>query len=268
MNDRPSRKGVVGGIGAGWDGMSQPVALEQAIAKVRFGEQIAGQPEEAKYRTIEALILGDLNGRTAEEWLADCLQQAAECAALSEELNRKIRLHGRLTQQDARELADQARRQSTLAHVLASCLSADGATAYRLVLQRRKRGNPHDDSYERANRGHRAAGIVERLVKEGMKQEAALAQAREETGLSRFEIMSWKRYRRAWAEYEAAAPQRSAADTAKAWWFQGKDLAASVARASKEHGIPAAEIERWLGPLENMEEQRKTAMAAMKLLSG
>lgn len=82
-----------------------------------------------------------------------------------------------------------------LIHYLADCLDQNGASDYQLKLVRRKRGKPIN-RMDRALRGHRAAGVVERLVNDGVKQEAAIAQASEETGLSRAEIFTWLKHRR------------------------------------------------------------------------
>jgi len=79
---------------------------------------------------------------------------------------------------------------------IAELLDPDGRSEFKAVISRRKKGKPIDKS-ARARTGHKAAAIVERLTKqEGWKQEAALAEATAQTGLSRAEIMTWLRHAR------------------------------------------------------------------------
>lgn len=84
---------------------------------------------------------------------------------------------------------------------LASAAKADGNTAFKIDFKRVQRGKPIN-TYDRALIGHKAAAIVEAAIREGIKQEAAIAQATEETGLSRAEIFSWLKHRRNWADPE------------------------------------------------------------------
>lgn len=79
---------------------------------------------------------------------------------------------------------------------LTELLDENGTSEFKATISRRKRGKPIN-KHERALVGHRAAGIVRRLVSEGWKQEAALQQAKQETGLSRAETMVWLRIERA-----------------------------------------------------------------------
>lgn len=79
----------------------------------------------------------------------------------------------------------------------AELLDENGTSTFKATITRRKRGKPIN-KHERALVGHRAAGIVRRLVEEEQwKQEAALQQATDDTGLSRAEIMTWLRAERA-----------------------------------------------------------------------
>lgn len=79
---------------------------------------------------------------------------------------------------------------------LAELLDENGTSEFKATISRRRRGKPIN-KHERALVGHRAAGIVRRLVSEGWKQEAALQQATDQTGLSRAETMTWLRAERA-----------------------------------------------------------------------
>lgn len=81
---------------------------------------------------------------------------------------------------------------------MSELLDPTGTSEFKAEVKRRKAGKPIN-KHERALRGRRAASIVERLVGEGWKQEAALTQAQEETALSRAEIMTWLASNRAWA---------------------------------------------------------------------
>jgi hypothetical protein len=61
---------------------------------------------------------------------------------------------------------------------IAELLNEAGTSEIFARVGRRKRGKPPEASkMERARRGHRAAAIVMRLVGEGWKQEAAMAEA-------------------------------------------------------------------------------------------
>lgn len=74
-------------------------------------------------------------------------------------------------------------------------LNPDGTSQFKAEIKHRKRGKPNN-RHERALRGRQAAAIVQRLVDEGWKQEAAIAQAGSEIELSRAEIMTWLAIRR------------------------------------------------------------------------
>ncbi|MBS7670977.1 hypothetical protein [Croceicoccus gelatinilyticus] len=82
---------------------------------------------------------------------------------------------------------------------LAGAVNGDGSVPYKLT--RAKRGKPIN-KHDRALNGHRAAAIVESLVALNIKQEAAVAQATEETGMSRAEIFTWLKHRRDWSDPE------------------------------------------------------------------
>ncbi len=89
---------------------------------------------------------------------------------------------------------------------LSQLLRPEGLGDYRLVLQRTRKGRPKRKS-DAANLGHKAAHMVEKMVGEGVKQEAALAAAGTETGLSRAEIMKWMGQRSFFRESAAKARQ-------------------------------------------------------------
>lgn len=78
---------------------------------------------------------------------------------------------------------------------LSEMLDPNGTSEYKIEIKHRWKGKPINRR-DRALRGHRAAGMVERLVQDGMKKEAAIAFAKDETGLSRAEIFSWLKQRR------------------------------------------------------------------------
>jgi hypothetical protein len=71
--------------------------------------------------------------------------------------------------------------------------------AYKLQFKRRTRGKPIN-KLDRAHLEHRAALLVERLVDQGVKQEAALEQAKQETGVSRSEVLARMKGRKALRE--------------------------------------------------------------------
>lgn len=78
---------------------------------------------------------------------------------------------------------------------LAELLDENGESEFKARIERRKRGKPIN-KHARALIGHKAAAIVQNLVADGWKQEAAIEQARADTKLSRAEIMTWVRYQR------------------------------------------------------------------------
>lgn len=78
---------------------------------------------------------------------------------------------------------------------LEQAMAEDGDSSFKIEIKRRKAGKPIN-KLARAREGHKAAGMVERAVREGVKQEAAIAEAVEKTGLSRSEIFTWLRKRR------------------------------------------------------------------------
>jgi hypothetical protein len=82
---------------------------------------------------------------------------------------------------------------------LASAAKADGNTKFKLDFKRVKRGKPIN-THDRALTGHRASALVEAYLKNGIKQEAAIAAAIEATDLSRAEIFSWLKHRRNWQD--------------------------------------------------------------------
>ncbi len=73
---------------------------------------------------------------------------------------------------------------------MAEMLDRDGTSLFKAEISKRGKGRPHNRT-SIANRGHKAAAIVDKLVGEGVKQEAAVQQCADETGLSRAEIMAW-----------------------------------------------------------------------------
>ena len=122
------------------------------------------------------------------------LERVRECAV---ELQRQLGELGQsLHQRD--DLASESVVSATRFFLitLAELLDENGTSEFKATISRRKRGKPINKS-ARARKGNRAAGIVERLVKSGWKQEAALQQAVTDTELSRAEIMTWLRSRRA-----------------------------------------------------------------------
>ncbi len=78
---------------------------------------------------------------------------------------------------------------------IAELLNENGSSQFKAEIKRRRKGKPINQ-HDRALVGNRAANIVERLVSEEWKQEAAIEQATSETGLSRAEIMTWLAKRR------------------------------------------------------------------------
>lgn len=73
---------------------------------------------------------------------------------------------------------------------VAELLDNEGTSVFKAAIGKRKRGKPIN-KHQRALIGHKAAAIVDKLVEQGWKQEAALMEATEKTGLSRAEIMIW-----------------------------------------------------------------------------
>lgn len=73
---------------------------------------------------------------------------------------------------------------------MAEMLNPDGSSMFKVTIAKRGPGKPIK-KHQRAIIGHRAAAIVEKYVKQGWKQEAAVEQAKAETGLSRAEILAW-----------------------------------------------------------------------------
>lgn len=118
------------------------------------------------------------------------LERVRECAVdLERQLGQLgVKLHKRLDSNGASVVA--------AAHLfmiaLAELLDEKGTSEFKAKIERRKRGKPIN-RHERALRGRKAAGIVMELLSEGWKQEAALQQATQQTGLSRAEIMTWLR---------------------------------------------------------------------------
>lgn len=88
---------------------------------------------------------------------------------------------------------------------IAQMLDDDGTSPFKAKIVRRTAGKP-SNRLDRAHVGHRAAGIVIRLVSEGWKQEAALAQATAQTGLSRAETMHWLKSVRSILSAEVNSP--------------------------------------------------------------
>lgn len=78
---------------------------------------------------------------------------------------------------------------------LEEAADAGGTSDFKMSFVRRKAGKPVN-KFERARRGHKAARRVTQLCDEGWKQEAAISQVGDETGLSRSEIFAWLRHRR------------------------------------------------------------------------
>ena len=76
---------------------------------------------------------------------------------------------------------------------------------YRAKLERRKAGKPVNRR-ARARVGLKACRIVAKRVEEGMKVEAAIAEATEATGLSRAEINQWRAHLK--RQREAMAKRR------------------------------------------------------------
>lgn len=74
--------------------------------------------------------------------------------------------------------------------VMAEMLNRDGTSMFKATISHRGRGQPIK-RHQRALIGRQSAAMVEKLVAEGWKQEAAVKQAEAETGLSRAEIMAW-----------------------------------------------------------------------------
>lgn len=78
---------------------------------------------------------------------------------------------------------------------LAELLDEEGTSEFKAKIERRRRGKPIN-KHERALKGNKAAALVQRLVDEGWKQEAAIQEAVTQLALSRAEIMTWLRYHR------------------------------------------------------------------------
>lgn len=74
-------------------------------------------------------------------------------------------------------------------------LAEEGTSEFKVTIGRRKPGKPINRT-DRANAGHKAAAMVEKAVEAGTKQEAAIADAVQRTGLSRSEIFKWLANRR------------------------------------------------------------------------
>ena len=117
-------------------------------------------------------------------WIAWCaLEGDGSLEALAKATND---LQHRLSSRDEKAVAD----ARLLMIALSEMLDPNGTSEYRIDIRRRKRGKPIN-RHERAMRGHRAAGIVRSLEKDGWKIEAAIQRAIEETGLSRAEVFAW-----------------------------------------------------------------------------
>jgi hypothetical protein len=151
--------------------------------------------------------------------------------------------------------------------MLARALRGDKALAMKLSVGRAKAGKPVAKEV-RAKVGHRAANMVERLLAEGWKQEAALAEAERETRLSRSEIMTWLKNRRDWRDYAAARPIRAAAARAREMFIGGATLANALESAAHISGLEQAEIVRWLEPEERLLELRAEWEARAATISG
>ena len=122
------------------------------------------------------------------------LERVRDCAV---DLERRLgQLGAGLYEQNHLESANIVAAAHLFMISLAELLDENGSSEFKATISRRKRGKPIN-KHERAMVGHRAAGIVRRLVEEGWKQEAALQQATEKTGLSRAETMTWLRAERA-----------------------------------------------------------------------
>ena len=130
------------------------------------------------------------------------LERVRDCAV---DLERRLgELGPGLFEQDPREAVNIVAAAHLFMISLAELLDENGSSEFKATISRRKRGKPIN-KHERAMVGHRAAGIVRRLVEEGLKQEAALEEAKEKTGLSRAETMTWLRAERAFLS--GARPQ-------------------------------------------------------------
>lgn len=76
---------------------------------------------------------------------------------------------------------------------LAEAADPSGKSEFVIEFKRRKAGKPIN-AHQRAVVGRGAAARVDRLVGEGWKQEAAIAQVRDDTKLSRAEIFKWLKF--------------------------------------------------------------------------
>jgi hypothetical protein len=105
-------------------------------------------------------------------------------------------LSARLHEQGDRDGSDVAAAASLFMVALAEMLDPNGTSLFKAEIGKRGKGRPHN-RLAIARRGHHAAAIVDKLVAEGVKQEAAVQQSSDETGLSRAEIMAWLSHDRA-----------------------------------------------------------------------
>ncbi len=100
------------------------------------------------------------------------------------------RLHGVVSREDGKVLAD-------IHLVLVGLeLSLAGKMPVRTLFEHARSGAPVN-RHAIARKGHAAARLVERLKRLGWKQEAAIRQATETTGLGRSEIFVWLKKRKA-----------------------------------------------------------------------
>lgn len=133
-----------------------------------------------------------LQGDEPLEFVGDYLGQAAQ--TLSEYLFRT-----------ESEIAPEDEEFLTGLHLvllgLAAAADDEGKAPFKIVFKNRNKGKPIN-TFDRARIGNRAASIVEEGVREGCKQESAIAYAMQETGLSRSEIFSWLRHRRNWSNQD------------------------------------------------------------------
>jgi hypothetical protein len=103
-----------------------------------------------------------------------------------------VREHGKIGADDDKRLSD----LMMMLDAVAAALDPVGDSEFKIEIKRRRAGKPVN-LVDRSNAGFRAAGIVERLVATGTKQEAAIAAASSETGLSRsvlFEYLGRRRH--------------------------------------------------------------------------
>lgn len=144
-------------------------------------------------------FMGDFNGYDVDAvgwtWIAYCALRGDGSMdaflAASKDVEKRLGIAGvELHEAGLRESAKTVSDAHLLVIAFAEMLNSDGTSEYKIEFKRRKKGKPIN-RHQRAQRGHRAAGIVRRLETEGWKTEAAVEQATTDTGLSRAEIFSW-----------------------------------------------------------------------------